>query len=133
MNRIVPICLAILSACSSVDHRHTQSSGGKPSTVGNSVFLDFQTGFKATSVELELDGQRVFSGLLTTDQRVGLARSTEISARFDGHITAVITLDHGTRYSYEIQLDQGHYIGFSRNLDTGRLQMQQRQHPFEYD
>jgi hypothetical protein len=75
----------------------------------------------------------VLSGLLTTDQRVGLARSIEISGRFAGHITAVIVLDHGTRYSYEIQLDQGHYIGFSKNLATGRLQMQQRQHPFEYD
>jgi hypothetical protein len=133
MNRIAPICLAMLSACSSGDHRLTQSSEGKPSAVGNTVVLDFQTGFKGTSVDLELDGHRVLSGVLITDQRVGLARSIEITARSARHITAVITLDHRTRYSYQIQLDQGHYIGFSKNLNTGKLQMQQRQHPFEYD
>jgi len=123
----------MLSACSSGDHRHTQSSEGKPPAAGNAVVLDFQTGFKGTPVDLQLDGRRVLSGVLITDQRVGLARSIEITAHHPRHITAVITVDHGARYSYEIQLDRGHYIGFSKNLDTGKLQMQQRQHPFEYD
>lgn len=132
MKRMAPICLAVLSACSGGGRGHDHPPEGRSVDVDKVVF-DFQSGFDHTPVELLLDGQLLFSAVLTTDERVGLARSIKLPARHPLPITVVIILNQGAQYSYRIQLDLGRYIGFSKNLDSGKLQMEQRHHPFEYD
>jgi hypothetical protein len=133
MKKIAPLCLAMLSACSSGGPRPAHSPEESVIADDNTVVLDFQTGFRRTPVELQLDGEPVFSEVLTTDERVGLARSFTIHPRSRLGIDLVITLSGGEKYSYEIQLDRGHYIGISRNLDSRSLKLDQRQGPFEYD
>jgi len=133
MKRIAPLCLAMLSACSGDGHRTAHSTDENLIASRNTVVLDFQTGFKRTPVELQLDGERAFSEVLTTDERVGLARSFTIHPQSRLGIELVITLSGSQRYSYQIQLDRGHYVGICRNLDSGSLKLDQRQDPFEYD
>lgn len=133
MKRIAPICLAALSACSGDPKRHDPRSAASQPAATNVLVINFQSGFKNTSIELDLDHQRVFSEVLTTDDRIGLARRIKVTPANSKRIEAVITLDNTAHYSYQIQLDRGHYIGFLKDLDSGRLKMKQSLIPFVYD
>lgn len=133
MKRLAPICLVALSACTSGSGRLVRPRADAPGAATNTLVVSFQTGFKNNAVELHLDHQPVFSEVLTTDNRIGRARSIRLALRDSTAIVADIIVDQVARYSYQIQLRRGHYLGFSKDLDSGSLQMKQSQSPFVYD
>jgi hypothetical protein len=133
MKRIVPIFLAALSACSGVVPREESASTTRRSVAPDAMVLDFQTGFNDTLVRLYLDKELVLSETLSTDNRVGLARTITCAPRNPGRVDTEVFLDHDAHYSYSIELDRGRYIGFSKDLDSGQLEMEQSQLPLEYD
>jgi hypothetical protein len=133
MKLLAPIGVAVLCACSGPEHGQARRPDPGAAPTAATVSLDFQTGFNRSQVVLEVDGRRVFSGTLTTDNRVGLARSFHVPEPDSRRLTVTVTLGQAAPETRLFELDRGRYLGFSRNLDTGRLQIEQREHPFEYD
>jgi hypothetical protein len=129
---LVPICLAALAACSTGSERHAALLSNSDSAAADTLVIDFQSGFKNNAVELDLDHKPILLEVLTTDNRVGLARSLKVEARDAQSVQVDITLDHVARYSYQIRPGRGRFIGFLKDLDTGKLEMKQSHEAFAY-
>jgi hypothetical protein len=98
------------------------------------LVIDFQYGFRSNQVELRLDGQTMFSGRLTTDDRVGLAKTIHLPL-VPGKATlrALVVVDGSSQPAFDIRLARGRYVGFFKNLDDGKIGMEQSREPFLYD
>lgn len=129
MKHLAPIGLLVLSACSAAVHRETASRNGEVST----IVFHFQTGFDGTPVSLYVEDELVLQDVLTTDDRVGVARKVSWTSTSTGRLKGLVEMDHAAPTSFFIDARQGLYVGFSRDLDNGKLRIDQRIEPFAYD
>lgn len=134
MKWIVPLCLAGLSASCVTNQGRIEADReiGEP-TDGRQLAIHFQSGFTSNHIDLQLDGRPVFTGVITTDNRIGLAHSM----RFPIHqekptLEAFLILDNVKQQTFEIRLSKGLYVGFSKDLDDGKIRMEQSRSPFFY-
>jgi hypothetical protein len=97
------------------------------------VTIDFQTGFENTSVKLTLNGRPVFDGVLTTDDRIGLAHSLEYSGALRSPVEAEFIVAGRSAHRFRIDLREGRYIGFREDLDSGEILMEISREAFLYD
>jgi len=97
------------------------------------IMIDFQHGFRTNVVELQMNQQKIFSGVLTTDNRIGLAKHVPYFPHNTGSIDALVVVNGSERYAYRIRPDRGRNVGFYKDLDSGRLHMVQKKQPFLYD
>jgi hypothetical protein len=131
MKSWLPICLTVLSAgCTGVQER---SAGPAVDARNRTVMIHFQTGFTGNWVHVKASGEPLFSGVLTTDNRIGLAATLRHSAPIEPALELTVTVDRSKTYPFSVDLKQGLYLGFKRNLDDGSIRLTQKPEPFVYD
>lgn len=106
----------------------------------DTVTVDFQTGFVGNWIQLTIDGESIFSGALTTDNRIGLAGRlhlhhvpSSLSRHSKPAFDATVTLDRTQSQPFHVDLRRGRHIGLSRNLDDHSIHLTQSQEAFQYD
>jgi hypothetical protein len=130
MNRFLAISSSLfLTACAPASNPESPEASGTP----RPITIDFQTGFQNASVKLFLNGRPVFDGVLTTDDRIGLAHSFEYTGALPNPVEARFVAAGQAPVLFTIDLNDGRYIGFSEDLDTGKIIMETSQEPFLYD
>ena len=131
MNGVLPICVAFMAAgCVAIEdtgQRRDVEVKKLP------VTIDFQTGFTGEQVELSVDRKSIFSGVLTTDNRIGLARSIQHSPQRWPVLDLSVTVNESQSYSFRVNLERGRYLGFDRDLDDRIVRLSQERDPFVYD
>lgn len=131
MKSFLPICLALLAAgCSAV---RDQDARRKTETAPLAMTIDFQTGFTGNWVQLKLGEELIFSGVLTTDNRIGLAGRLRQAAPAGAQLAVTVTVDRSKTYPFQVHLDRGPYLGLSRDLDSGAIHLTQGREPYTYD
>jgi hypothetical protein len=80
-----------------------------------------------------LKEQKVFAGTLTTDERVGVARSLHYTADASTPLNALVIVNHTNEYRFRINLRRGRYLGFHKSLKDGKIRMEQSKEAFLYD
>jgi hypothetical protein len=132
MRRFLAISSSLfLAACAPA----SKSNPETPETVGTGtpITIDFQTGFQNASVKLLLNGQTVFDGVVTTDDTIGLAHSLEYTGAVQNPVEAEFHMEGRTPDRFTIDLNDGRYIGFSEDLDSGKILLEISREPFLYD
>jgi hypothetical protein len=131
---IVPLCLAALSASCVAKQAKTEAARKRgESTEGKQLVIDFQYGFRSNHVDLRLDGRPVFTGVISTDDRIGLAHSVRFPM-FDAknRLEALLLVDDSKQQTFDIRMAKGLYVGFYKDLDDGKIRIEQSRRPFLY-
>jgi hypothetical protein len=95
--------------------------------------IHFQTGFTGNWVQVQAGGEPLFSAVLTTDNRIGLAATLRHSSAVESPLDLKVIVDRSKTYPFQVDLKRGLYLGFKRNLDDGSIALTQQREPFMYD
>lgn len=125
------LCLSVLTVgCTAA---RDPGAGQNAGLAAAPVVIDFQTGFTGNWIQLNIAGDRIFSGALTTDNRIGLAgRLHHVVTTVDALAVTVI-VDRSHSFPFRIDLDRGRHIGLSRDLDDHSVHLAQSREAFQYD
>jgi|SRR4030095_5463639 hypothetical protein len=131
MKSWLSICLTVLVAgCTAMREPAVRP---ETNTVPMSVTIDFQTGFTGNWVQLKLGEEQIFSGALTTDNRIGLAGRLRLTTSTGTNLAVTVTVDRSKTYPFQVNLDRGRHLGLSKDLDDGSIRLTQNRDPFMYD
>lgn len=126
MTKLLALLLAVLwSSSAFADVRSI------PHASGQTWALQFQTGFEKAKVIVFANNERVFSGRITTEADIGLAKSISVPVR--GRLLHLYISIPASRKVLEKTVDirNGRHLGVE--LNGGRLELNQRVMPFLYD
>src|SRR5262245_35323577 len=116
------ICLTALAVGCTAGR---EPAGPGVRTTSMSVTIDFQTGFTGNWIELKLGEELIFSGPLTTDNRIGLAAKLRHAAPGGLKLAMTVIVDHSKTYPFQVDLDQGRYLGLKKDLQDGSIRLRQ--------
>jgi hypothetical protein len=124
MTAVLPVLLWILVGCSDIR---------SPAKAAQATWsLQLQEGFRHERVIVFADNQRVFSGLVTTDSRIGFAKSILIPIH-DPRLQLRIEIPtSGAVYVWSLDLRRGRVLGLERDF-YGRPTLSQQTGPFFYE
>jgi hypothetical protein len=131
MKSWVSIFFTVLTAGCTAVQKHGAFSVSSPQTA--SIVIDFQTGFTGNWVQVRLGGERIFSGAVTTDNRIGLAGTLRYPASGDSALDVIVSIDHSRTYTFRVDLKRGRYLGLEQDLDDKSIRLIQNHEPFMYD
>ena len=117
--------LVFMSGCAVTDRTST--------TASTSCSLDFQTYFSSDRVAVFADGVRVFSGSFTTEPVTGVAKHLTIPTHGPSLQLRIETPTKGVLLAKRLVLQQGRYLGITRDVTTGRFTLKQQMGMFLYD
>ena len=128
MNRLLaslfaPLCF--LAGCNTVQPPSRAPQG--------TCSLDLQSEFRYERVIVFADHLRAFSGIVTTEPSIGLAKHLSIpthSSRLELRIEAPAS---GSVFAGTVNLQRGRYLGLSREFRTRKFTLEQQATNFLYD
>lgn len=132
-NEVAGLFLAMFVAGGCAGPRHHESETTRTQPAQRIVTIDLQTGFADSAVQLAVNGESLFSGRVTTDDRIGLAMSFEYDAGTAHQLELELRVEGQPPHRSRIDPDRQPYVGFHLDLDTGRIHREVTQEPFVYD